>query len=160
MSLISFTICQLHFSSWGYPVWNAVNGKHLTVTNDFCRELDLGRPEPICPFCKHPSKSDFCHWNSKQKLAMFNPCLCVVSYKRSAGSLYFGCIAFASFCQDEFLAICCKIETITEWKLNLFAWLCKWIKAPCALLLLGLVLFSSCLWSREDRSFFYMFNVN
>lgn len=40
--------------------------------------------------------------------------------KGSVGSLYFGFIAFVSFCQEEFLAICCRIETITEWKLNLF----------------------------------------
>lgn len=55
---------------------------------------------------------------------MFNPCLCLVSYKRIRRIIVLGLmfvfIAFASFCQEEFLAMCCKIATITEGKLNPF----------------------------------------
>lgn len=54
---------------------------------------------------------------------MFNPCLCLVSYKRISRIivlwLMFVFIAFASFCQ-EFLAMCYKIETIIVGKLNPF----------------------------------------
>ena len=55
---------------------------------------------------------------------MFNPCLCLVSYKRICWIivlwLTFVFIAFASFCQEEFLAMCYKIETIIGGKLNPF----------------------------------------
>lgn len=58
MSLICIAICWLHPSSWSYPVWNAVNDKHLTVTNYFFRDLDLPRPETIC-LCKCSSNTGF-----------------------------------------------------------------------------------------------------
>lgn len=55
---------------------------------------------------------------------MFNPCLCLVSYKRISWIivlwLMFVFIGFASFCQEELLEMCYKMETIMEGKFNPF----------------------------------------